>query len=102
MKIAYRTPSSNPEVALPGSQKGKGEGTENFEKIMGVSFTNLGWKPEVVYGPTSHSYSLVAVLLSPYSLLVLSLPLSYTHTQAKFYCEFFILFLTVFQLNLLT
>ena len=44
MKIAYRTPSSNPEVALPGSQKGKGEGTENFEKIMGVSFTNLGKK----------------------------------------------------------
>ena len=46
MKIAYRTPSSNPEVVLPGSQKGKGEGTENFEKIMGVSFTNLGKKKD--------------------------------------------------------
>ena len=42
MKIAYRTPSSNPEVALQGSQKGKGEGDRNFEEIMVVSSTNLG------------------------------------------------------------
>ena len=42
VKIAYRTPSSNPEVALQGSQKGKGEGDRNFEEIMVVSSTNLG------------------------------------------------------------